>query len=105
EAALTRSDIVPARPAFRRFGNDVEITLHSLSSALRGSVLHPSDLPDLREDHHQLLESGDNLTERYALVNIESDRITNSLDTLALQIFQLRSPQTVEREALTAGKA
>ncbi len=89
EAGLARSTPVPARPAFRPFANDVEVTLHSLASALRGAVLDVSDLPDLREDHHMLVESGDPGTERYALVNIESDRITNSLNTLTMQLIAL----------------
>jgi uncharacterized membrane protein YccC len=92
EAGLTRSKPVPARPAFRLFSHDVEITLHSLASALRGAGLDVSELPDLREDHHMLIESGDAATERYALVNIESDRITNSLNTLTLQLVHLAAP-------------
>jgi len=89
EAGLMRSEPVPARPAFRPFAHDVEVTLHSLASALRGTRLDAAELPDLREDHHTLVESGDPETERYALVNIESDRITNSLNTLSMQLMAL----------------
>ena len=52
------------------------------------------DLPDLREDHHALVLSGDSVSERYALVNVETDRITNSLNTLseeALRWIDLQS--------------
>ena len=44
---------------------------------MRGSPA-PVSLPDLREDHRRLLESSVD-----ALVGIETDRITNSLNTLA----------------------
>jgi uncharacterized membrane protein YccC len=105
EAGLARSQPVPPRPPFRRFANDVEITMHSLSSALRGSPLPNGQLPDLRADHHALVESGDSLSERYAMVNIESDRITNSLNTLSEQVVQLieATPTTarLERDALS----
>jgi len=89
EAGLARSHPVPARAPFRPFANDVELTLYLLASALRGSPLKLRDLPDLREDHHALVHSGDALTERYALVNVETDRVTNSLNTLSEEILRL----------------
>ncbi len=66
----------------------MEITLHSLAGALRGSPLGRSDLPDLREDHHALVHSGDPAAERYALVNVETDRMTNSLKTLRDELLK-----------------
>jgi len=42
--------------------------------------------PNLREDHTRLLAAGDPEKERYALVNIEADRMTNSLNTLREEI-------------------
>jgi len=90
EAGLYQSKFVPPRDAFRSFGHDVERTLYFLAASLRGSVLHPGDLPDLREDHHALLRSGDSQVERYALVNVETDRVTNSLNTLREQIVAWR---------------
>ena len=86
EAGLYQSKFVPPRDAFRTFSHDVEKTLYFLAASLRGTEIHPGDLPDLREDHHALLRSGDSRAERYALVNIETDRITNSLNTLREQI-------------------
>jgi hypothetical protein len=41
----------------------------------------------LREDHHALLQAGDSRIERYALVNVEADRIVNSLNTLSGEIL------------------
>jgi uncharacterized membrane protein YccC len=88
EAGLSISHPVPAREAFRSFANDVELTLYYLAAALRGSPLDRNALPDLREDHHRLVHSGDALTERYALVNVETDRITNSLNTLSAELLR-----------------
>ncbi len=86
EAGLYESKFVPPRDAFRTFSHDVERTLYFLAASLRGSAIQTGDLPDLREDHHALLRSGDSRVERYALVNIETDRVTNSLNTLREQI-------------------
>jgi uncharacterized membrane protein YccC len=82
EAGLAASGTAPAREAFRAFAGNVEKTLHYLAFALRGSPLRKEDLPDLREYHTALVNSGDATVERYALVNVETDRITNSLNTL-----------------------
>jgi uncharacterized membrane protein YccC len=87
EADLYRSQPVPARPAFRTFANDVDATMYFLAAYLRGAAVHPGDLPDLREDHRALLHAGDPRIQRYQLVNVETDRVTNSLNTLALEIL------------------
>ena len=42
----------------------------------------------MREDHRALLQSGATHAERYELVNVESDRVTNSLNTLSLELIQ-----------------
>jgi uncharacterized membrane protein YccC len=83
EAGLSASHPVPPRDAFRPFANDTELTMYYLAAGLRGSPDALHDLPNLREDHHALVHSGDSLTERYALVNVETDRLTNSLNTLS----------------------
>jgi hypothetical protein len=44
-------------------------------------------LPDLREAHNELVRAGGSIP-RYALVNIETDRVVNSLNTLAGDIFR-----------------
>ena len=76
---------MPARPAFKVFANNVDSTLYFLAAYLRGVAVQPGDLPDLREDHRALLQSGLSNVERYELVNVESDRVTNSLNTLSLE--------------------
>ncbi len=88
EAGLATSHPVPARGEFRPFADHVELTLYYLAAALRGSPLTRAGLPDLREDHHALVHAGDPRTERYALVNVETDRITNSLNTLSEQVLK-----------------
>ncbi|MBC8167586.1 MAG: hypothetical protein H7Y20_17170 [Bryobacteraceae bacterium] len=100
EAGLTGSTPAAARPEFRTFSNEVEVTLHSLAGALRGSPLTQFELPDLRDLHHALTRAGDSVTERYALVNIETDRLTNSLNTLSEQVLSMLASGAAPQEAL-----
>jgi uncharacterized membrane protein YccC len=90
EASIANTSPVPPRKAFLRYANDVEQTLYYLGAVLRGAPARESDLPDLREAYHGLVQSGgsgEGLAERYALVNVETDRITNTLNTLAGEVF------------------
>jgi uncharacterized membrane protein YccC len=82
EAGLASSAPAPPRDAFRKLASDTDVTLYYLAASLRGSAIERGHLPDLREDHHALLQSGDANAGRYALVNVETDRIVNSLNTL-----------------------
>jgi hypothetical protein len=86
EAGLASSAPAPPREAFHKLASDIDVTLYYLAASLRGSAIERAHLPDLREDHHALLQSGD-APARYALVNIETDRIVNSLNTLADHIL------------------
>lgn len=88
EAGLAQSDPDPPRPAFRTLANHIELTLYSLAAALRGSPLSRSELPDLREDHHALIGSTATVSTRYALVNVETDRLANSLNTLSEEVLR-----------------
>ncbi len=87
DADWLQSARVPPRPAFHTFAADLEKTLELLVAALRGTRVSAREFPDLREDHNVLVQSGDPRTERYALVNVEADRITNSLNTLREQVL------------------
>ena len=87
EAGLATSAPVPPRDAFRKLANDADATLYYLGAALRGSAIERRHLPDLREDHHALLQSGDPHVGRYALVNLETDRMVNSLNTLSEHVL------------------
>jgi len=91
EAGLYRSRPVPARPPFRPFMEHVDLTLHYLAAVLRGSTTTPEHLPDLRQDHRALVEAIPTNAERHALVNVETDRITNSVNTLAKEILDWRA--------------
>ncbi len=85
EASLNDPKRPPARPAFQNLAHNVEKTMYLLSSAMRGAALQPEHVPDLRADHQRLMESGNLTPERYALANVETDRVVNSLNTLAGQ--------------------
>lgn len=88
EAGLFRSQPVPARPQFATFANNVDSTLYFLAAYLRGAGVQAGDLPDLRENHRALVQSGVSTVERYELVNVETDRVTNSLNTLSVELIQ-----------------
>ncbi len=64
----------------KQFATDLEATLSRLAQALRTSKF--PDLPDLREEYHKMIQSAD----KHSLVNVEADRIVNSLNTLAEQV-------------------
>lgn len=87
DAYRSRISATPGRPTFLVFAADVEKALTFLAARLRGTHIPSSDWPDLREDCNRLMESGDSRTERYALTNIEADRITNSLNTLRDEVI------------------
>lgn len=88
EAAIASNASVPPRAAFHRFADDLERTLEGLSKRLRGASVDPAALPDLREDHHALVHSAESGVALYALVNVETDRITNSVNTLSADVFR-----------------
>lgn len=81
DLAANPSRMVPE--GFRRFASEVDRTFEILVAHLRG--LPTGTFPDLREAHTQLLPNGGLV---FALLNIETDRITNSLNTLREQILQ-----------------
>lgn len=88
EAAIVSSPPVAPRPAFLHFADDLERTLDQLAGLLRGSPVDSKLLPDLREDHHALVHSAHSGAQLYALVNVETDRITNAVNTLASQALR-----------------
>jgi hypothetical protein len=87
EGALPGPGGTPAPDAMRRFADDVEITLHSLAAALRGSPVRQNALPDVREDYQRLVQASDSGSGRFALVGMETDRLTNRLNTLSEQVL------------------
>jgi uncharacterized membrane protein YccC len=81
EAGLTSGSSAPAGEAFQTFSHDLEKILYFLAARLRGSPVTADSLPNLREDHKRLTHGGD------SLLMIETDRMTNSLNTLAEHVF------------------
>jgi len=53
---------------------------------LRHGTTLPDDLPDLRQAHNAIMESHAGPADRYQLINVETDRITTSLNTLSEQV-------------------
>jgi uncharacterized membrane protein YccC len=88
EAGLASPERPPARDAFRTLAHHVELTMYVLAEAFRGSAVSIGELPDLREDHQRLLEAGVSAPNRYALSNVETDRVVNSLNTLSEQVLR-----------------
>lgn len=94
EAALYRTPTAPPRSATLDFAEKVDGTLDAVSTALRHRTPLPDDLPDLRQAHNAILESHVAAADRYQLINVETDRITTSLNTLSEQVdvwFRLRA--------------
>src|SRR5262249_50988123 len=87
EAGLPLTPAVPARNEFRTFVGDVDKTVSLLEEILAGEKVVERKFPNLREDHNRLIAAGDSDKQRYALVNIEADRMTNSLNTLREEII------------------
>ena len=84
EAALPSQTSPTAAQAFETFSHDLEKILYFLAARLRGSPVTPDQLPDLREDHNRLIQAAAG----QELLHIETDRMTNSLNTLAGQVFR-----------------
>jgi uncharacterized membrane protein YccC len=88
DAGWLQTPIVPARPEFKVLAADIEKTLSLLAERLREKRVADKEFPDLRADHNRLVEAGDSRVERYALVNVEADRLTNSLNTAREQVLE-----------------
>jgi uncharacterized membrane protein YccC len=102
EAAMPEEDECAAPDGFRAFSHDVEISLHSIAGALRGSKVLARSLPDLRESYSRMLRGGDYTSGRLALVAMEADRLTNRLNTLAEQVAKW---VTAHKTPITFGRS
>ncbi|HTC67096.1 MAG TPA: FUSC family protein [Candidatus Acidoferrum sp.] len=92
DAIFSHKPALANSPPLKNFMSKLEKTLALLSSTLRG-VREPSkDFPSLREEHRLMVQdrtSGANSAlARFDAINVETDRITNSVNTLAEQIMQ-----------------
>jgi uncharacterized membrane protein YccC len=86
EAGILPGKRPVVRPEFRAFAADVNKTLEGLAAELRKARPAGQKWPDLREEHRRLTESPVAAGEQYALMNVEADRMANSLNTLREQI-------------------
>jgi uncharacterized membrane protein YccC len=90
EAAILSAGRPAIRDEFRVFAADVNKILEALAAELRGSRTPIERWPDLREDHRRLTANPLSAGEQYTLVNVEADRMTNSLNTLREQVERWR---------------
>ena len=90
EAGILPAARPAVRPEFRAFAADAIATLDGLAAELRRTRPPAQKWPDLREDHRRLIQNPLAAGEQYALVNVEADRMTNSLNTLSEQVEEWR---------------
>lgn len=91
EAGLKQDTVHTAPEAFRKFSNDVELTLYYLAASLRGSASAVDTLPKLRDDHARMLDSRDAFSPSDQFVLLETDRLTTALNTLCEQTMRYLS--------------
>jgi uncharacterized membrane protein YccC len=113
DAIFSHQPALANSPPFKKFMSELEKTLALLAPTLRGVRVPAKDFPNLREEHRLMVQSrtGDasSALARFDSINIEADRITNSVNTLAEQIMQwTRTPEFAalhkHRLELAAGK-
>ena len=97
DAIFSQSPELANSPPLTLFAASVARTLMLLADTLRGSRIPLKDFPDLREEYRALVQAragtgGDG--SQFDSINIEADRITNSVNTLAEQVMHwTRSPE------------
>ncbi len=92
EAAIGPESAAPMPESFRTFADHIDLTLYYLAALLRGSTIALELLPDLRADHSAFLDSPEQITQPYALINTEADRLTNAVNTLGEEVFRWSVP-------------
>lgn len=85
EAGVSQNRVHTTPEDFRKFANDVELTLYFLSASLRGSASAAHTLPKLRDDYERMLELRDAFSPDDQFVLLETDRLTTALNTLREQ--------------------
>ncbi|MDE3195667.1 MAG: FUSC family protein, partial [Acidobacteriota bacterium] len=89
ESGYYRTRPMAIRPATVEFAAQADICLAAIAAALRDRTPLPRNLPDLREAHNRILDTPGATGGRYTLVNVETDRIVTSLNTLLEQVAKL----------------
>ncbi|MEQ1473634.1 MAG: hypothetical protein ABLQ96_07420, partial [Candidatus Acidiferrum sp.] len=98
DALFMQSPTLSDSPPLQTFASHVARTLMLLGSTLRGSRIPLKDFPDLREQYRAMIQARGGALDgpglQFDSINIETDRITNSVNTLAEQIMHwTRSPE------------
>ncbi len=92
DAIFSQQPALASSPPLKNFLSKVEMTLALLASTLRGVRVPAKDFPNLREEHRLMVQSRTNeatsALARFDSINVEADRITNSVNTLAEQLRQ-----------------
>jgi hypothetical protein len=99
EAGFVPGHGTKIRDEFRVFASDVKTVLAGLAAELRRTRPAGHKWPDLREDHRRLIQNPLGIYEQYALVNVEADRMTNSLNTSREQVERWAKRRTEIRAA------
>ena len=99
DAVFLQQPALASSPPLTNFLSKVETTLALLASTLRGARAPSKDFPNLREEHRLMVQSrtsdASSAMARFDSINIEADRLTNSVNTLAEQIIQwTRTPES-----------
>ncbi len=76
-----------AHAAAVRFLDQVELTLYQLAAGFRGSPTDASHFADLRAEHRRLTESTGRGQPSFSFFEVETDRMTNALNTMREQMF------------------
>ena len=98
DAIFSHQPALASSSPLKNFMSKLELTLALLASTLRGVRVPSKDFPDLREEHrlmvHFRTSEASSALVRFGSINVETDRITNSVNTLAEQIMQwTRTPE------------
>jgi uncharacterized membrane protein YccC len=92
DAIFSHQPALASSSPLKNFIFKLENTLALLASTLRGVRVASKDFPDLREEHRLMVQSrttdASSALARFDSINIEADRITNSVNTLAERIMQ-----------------
>jgi len=91
DALFLQQPALANSPPLTDFLSKAETTLALLASTLRGVRVPAKEFPNLREEHRLMVQSrttdASSAVARFDSINIEADRITNSVNTLAEQIM------------------
>jgi uncharacterized membrane protein YccC len=90
EAGIPQSPTPAPEPEFKMFCEAVIETLELLSAAVKGQRVSEREFPDLRAAYLRLTQASDAQRDRNSFIYTETDRMTNSLNTLREQILAWR---------------